>query len=299
MNVNGTRWFGMLAVAMAFGLLLAAGSLGVTAQNATPAPDVAADLGDDGTLTNCIDPSFPPMEFYEGTDVENPVGFDVDLTKAIAERLGVEAEFIPTEFTGLLPALQAGRCDIIASGIYLTAERLAAFDAQPYYDTSIILMTLADDDEIDSIDDLPGKTISVQSGTNYVNILDDLNQQFRDEGKEEMNVQTYPKGTDAVQQLIVGRADVTITQDTEFAYREVTSPGQFKIAYLFPEKETFGIYFNQDADALEAALKTTVEALRDDGTIAELARTWNLPEEGANYTADLPAPATPVATPSS
>jgi polar amino acid transport system substrate-binding protein len=288
-----------LALACSLGIIASVGGPSARAQDGTPSPELLTEIGDDGTLTNCIDPSFPPMEYYEGSDVDNPVGFDVDLTKSVAERLGLEAEFIATEFTGLLPALQAGRCDIIASGIYLTPERLAAFDGQPYFDTSIILMTLADNDEISSPDDLPGKTISVQSGTNYVSILEDLNQQFKDEGKDEMNIQAYPKGTDAVQQLIVGRADVTITQDTEAAFREVSQPGEFKIAYLFPEKQTFAIYFAQDADALQAALKSAVEALRDDGTLAGIAETWGLPVEGANYTAEIPAAATPEATPSS
>ena len=192
-------------------------------------------FGDDGVLTNCVDPSFPPMEYFETQEAQEPIGFDIDLVNAIGERLGVEVTHIPTEFTGLLPALDAGRCDVVASGIYLTAERLETFDAQPYYDTSVVLLTPADNTEIASPDDLSGKTVAVQAGTNYVNILNDLNARFQTEGKPLMEIQSYPKQTDAIQQLVVGRADATITQDTEAAFRETAQPGQFKIAYTYPD----------------------------------------------------------------
>src|SRR5215204_4422893 len=276
-------------VAAVLGMSVAAGA----AQEATPSAEV---FGDDGVLTNCVDPSFPPMEYFETQEAQEPIGFDIDLVNAIGERLGVEVTHIPTEFTGLLPALDAGRCDVVASGIYLTAERLATFDAQPYYDTSIVLLTRADNTEIASPDDLSGKTMAVQAGTNYFNMLTDLNARFETEGKPVMEIQSYPKQSDAIQQLVVGRADATITQDTEAAFRETAQPGQFKIAYTYPDPQTFGIYFQQGSEEMAATLAETVEAMRDDGTLAHLAETWKLPVEGANYSTEVPS-ATPEATP--
>ena len=69
------------------------------------------------------------------------------------------------------------------------------------------------------------------------------------EGKPLMEIQSYPKQTDAIQQLVVGRADATITQDTEAAFRETAQPGQFKIAYTYPDAQTFGIYYQQGSRA--------------------------------------------------
>src|SRR5687767_2217672 len=107
-----------LRVALVLRVLLAASALlfggwagpGALAQEGS----LAADIGDDGILTNCVDPAFPPMEYYKDQNADQPIGFDIDLTTEVANRLGVEAEFIPLEFTGLLPGLQSGRCDIVA-----------------------------------------------------------------------------------------------------------------------------------------------------------------------------------------
>ncbi len=292
MGTGARIWRRGVATAMVpaiLGLTVLAGA----AQEATPTTDV---FGDDGVLTNCVDPSFPPMEYFESQEAQQPIGFDIDLVNAIGERLGVEVAHIPTDFTGLLPALDAGRCDVIASGIYLTAERLETFDAQPYYDTSVILLTPADNTEITSPEDLAGKTVAVQAGTNYINIPNDLNAELQAAGQPAIDIQSYPDQTDAIQQLVVGRADATITQDTEAAFRETAQPGQFTIAYTYPEAETFGIYYQQGAEPLAAALAETVEAMRDDGTLAEIAETWNLPVEGTNFSTEVPS-ATPEATP--
>jgi polar amino acid transport system substrate-binding protein len=281
------NWKRFVAIAVV-PLVVGATAIAGAAQEATPSAEA---FGDDGVLTNCVDPSFPPMEFFENQDAEEPIGFDIDMIDQIGERLGVEVAHIPTEFTGLLPALDAGRCDTVASGVYLTAERLETFDAQPYYDTSVILLTLADNEEVNAPEDLAGKTVAVQAGTNYVNILNDLNTAVQEAGQPAIDIQSYPDQTDAIQQLIVGRADATITQDTEAAFRENAQPGQFRIAYTYPEAETFGIYYRQGSDALATALQETVEAMRDDGSLAAIAEAWSLPTEGTNYSTEVPAAA--------
>lgn len=273
----------------------------VTAQEGSASEEVLADIGGDGILTNCVDPAFPPMEYMEDANASEPIGFDIDLTNEVASRLGVEAEFVSLEFTGLLPGLQSGRCDIVASGIYATPERLEAFGAQPYYDSAVVLMTTADNDEISSPEDLSGKTVAVQSGTKNLTTIEALDAQLRSEGKDGITIQTYPDQIDADQQLIVGRADATITQDTEVAFRETEQPGQFKIAYTYPDTQTFAIFYNPDATALGGALEEIVEGMREDGKLAEIATAWNLPPEGTEFTREFEASpaASPAATPAS
>lgn len=289
----------LLRVVLVLATLLAAGwtAHGALAQEGSASADVLKDLGDDGVITNCVDPAFPPMEYFEDQNAKQPIGFDIDLTNELAKRLSVKAEFVPLEFTGLLPGLQAGRCDIVASGIYLTSERMETFGAQPYFDSHIVLMTTANNSDIAAPEDLSGKTVAVQSGTNYLKMMEALDAELKNQGKDGINIQTYPKQTDADQQLVVGRADATITQDTEVAFRETAQPGQFRIAYTYPETQTFAIFFRKDAMALGSALDETVEAMRSDGTLARIAATWNLPEAGAEFTRLSELSATPAATP--
>jgi polar amino acid transport system substrate-binding protein len=176
---------------------LGVGLFSASAQEATPAADLLAEIGEDGVITSCIDPSFPPMEFFENQDATEPIGFDIDLMDALAARLGVTFEQMQTEFTGLLSSLESGRCDVIISGIFITAERLETFDAQPYFDSSIVLLTLADNDEIAAPEDLAGKTVALQAGTTYVTIAEDLNAKLQGEGQAAITIQTYPDQTDA------------------------------------------------------------------------------------------------------
>jgi polar amino acid transport system substrate-binding protein len=189
----------------------------------------------------------------------------------------------------------------VASGIYATPERLEAFGAQPYFNSAVVLVTTADNDEISSPEDLSGKTVAVQSGTNNLATIEELDAQLRADGKEGINIQTYPDQIDADQQLVVGRADATITQDTQLAFRETEQPGQFKIAYTYPDAQTFAIFYNPDATALGGALEEIVEGMREDGTLAEIATTWNLPVEGTEFTREFEASpvASPAATPTS
>jgi len=245
------------------------GSTSSTPSQQASAPD---GLVKSGQLTVCMDISFPPMESYEdGSDT--PVGFDVDLAKAVAENWGASAEFINTTFDGLLPAVQAGRCDVAWSGMYVTPERLAAFPAVPYYKSqTVLLVQPGNPSGIASTDDLSGKTVAVQSGTSLASALADINKKLTGAGKGAIKIQEYAKGTELVQQLIVGRADAAMTIDTEAAYRLTQNPGKFEVGYRFPETQTYGLYFNPDVPAVGAGIAKTLQALQADGSLDAVAK---------------------------
>lgn len=240
-----------------------------------------APIADAGKITACMDVSFPPMEYFEGAGSRKPVGFDVDLVSAIAKQWGVTPQFSPTSFDGLLPALSGGRCDVVASGIFVTSERTATFPAVPYYKSRRVLLVREGNPEgVKSLEDLSGKTAATQVSTEYEKTLRKLDKDLRAQGKPGITIQTYPKASDAVQQLVVGRAVAVYTQDTEAAFRSKAQPGQFEIAYADPSAETFGIYLRKDQTELGDGLKSAVEKMRQDGTLAEIAKRWGLPESG-------------------
>jgi polar amino acid transport system substrate-binding protein len=130
---------------------------------------------------------------------------------------------------------------------------------------------------ITSPDALSGKTVAVQSGTKYEEYLKSLNDQFKAAGKAQMNLQGYKGDTDAIGQILVGRADAVLAQDTEGGYQKTQHPGKPAIGYLFPETDTFGIYYRKSDSKLGTALKGAIKTLKKNGTMKKLAAKQQIP----------------------
>lgn len=255
------------------------GSKSASAPKASLKVKAPAEISQAGRLTACADISFPPMEYFESGS-STPTGFDVTLADAVGKAWGVGVAFKNTSFDGLLPAMASGRCDIVWSAIFVTSERTKRYAAVPYYKTArVLLVAKGNPKGITSPDDLAGKTVATEAGTSYVKSLQQLRAKLQSQGKS-LNLQTYPKASDAAQQLIVGRADAVLTQDTEAAYREKSSPGKFEVGYTYPADDTFGVYLKKNDAQLKTALSKAFAELKTDGTLAKLATQWNLSTNG-------------------
>ena len=229
-----------------------------------------------GSFKYCDDPTFPPME--SKTTAGKPIGFDIDMANAIGKLWKVKATFVSTAFPGLLPALGAKKCNMVISGIFVTPARTAQFPAVAYMQTHRALIVQGGNPKkIKSPDDLSGRNVAVQTGTQYEAYLKDLNDQFKSQGKPQMNLSGYPGDTDAIGQLLIGRADAVLTQDTEGAYQKRQHPNQLAIAYLFPERDTFGIYYRKSDKKMGKALKSAIATLRKNGTLKKLAAKQQIP----------------------
>lgn len=245
---------------------------------AATSPPVPKRIAAKGSFSVCMDISFPPMEYFATVGSTTPIGLDVDLAKATAKLWRVKVRFIGTAFTGLLPALQAGRCDMVWSGIFVTPDRLQQFPAVGYMKTHrALLVQKGNPKNIRRPSDLSGKTVATEAGTKYVDALQELDSQFKAQGRAGINIQTYPKASDAVAQLVLGRADAVLTQDTEAAFRISQLRGRLQIAYLYPQSDTFGVYFAKRDAAFGPALRKAFARLKTNGTIRRLAKKYSLP----------------------
>ena len=257
------RSFGPISILALIAALAVAGTVGA----ASPIK---------GSFKFCSDPTFPPMEYK--TTAGQAVGFDIDLANAIAKNWKVKAKFVETGFTGLLPGLAAKRCTVVISGIFITPDRVAQFPAVAYMKTHRALVVQAGNPKrIKGPNDLSGKTVAVQAGTKYEEYLKALNDEFKSSGKAQFTLQSYPGDTDAVGQLIVGRADAVLTQDTSGAYQKKQNPGKLAIAYLFPETDSFGIYYRKGETKLGTALKTAIRTFKKNGTLKKIAAKHQIP----------------------
>jgi ABC-type amino acid transport substrate-binding protein len=117
---------------------------------------------------------------------------------------------------------------------------------------------------------LNGLNVVVQAGTKYEEYLKTLQKTI------DFNLQSYPGDNDAVAQVIIGRADVQLTQDTSFAFQDKAHPGKLAVAYTFAAKDTFGIYYRK-GDAIGAKVKAGVAKLKANGTLSRLAVKYRIP----------------------
>src|SRR5919197_2364910 len=221
------------------------------------------------TFTFCTDPTFPPMEY--STSGGKIVGFDVDMAQQLAGTMGSSAKALKTAFPGLIPALNSKRCDAVISGIFITPDRLKQAGAVSYMRTHRVLIVKAGNPKsIHSPNQLKGHVVAVQAGTKYEEYLKAL------KAKLGFTLQSYPGDNDAVAQVLLGRADAVLTQDTSFAFQAKHHPGKIAVAYTFGAKDRFGIYYRK-GDALGPKIKAGVAKLRSNGTLARLAAKYKIP----------------------
>jgi polar amino acid transport system substrate-binding protein len=261
------RWIGPLSLLALIATMVVVGTAGASREVKSPVK---------GSFKYCDNPTFPPLE--SKTSSGKLVGFDIEMANAIAKLWKVKPKFVFSSFGGLLPALGAKRCDVVISGIFITPDRVKQYPAVPYMKTHRALIVKAGNPKgIKGPNDLSGKNVAVQSNTKYEQYLKDLNDEFKSGGKAQMNLQSYPGDEDAVAQILLGRADAVLTQDTSAGSYKKKNPGKLAIPYLFPETDTFGIYYRKSDAKLGTGLKAAIKTLKKNGTLKKIAAKYQLP----------------------
>ncbi|MDR2991989.1 MAG: transporter substrate-binding domain-containing protein [Burkholderiaceae bacterium] len=246
--------------------LLFIAALGLTA-GAAQAGDLLDAVKSAGVLKVGMEGTYPP--FNSRNSDGQLVGFDVDVVKAIAARLGVKPVFVTTEFSGIIAGLQAGKFDVIANQITITPERKQALDfSQPYTYSAAQLIQRADDKrEFTALTDFTGdKKIGVTLGTNY-------DQMAR--AVPGINVNTYPGAPEKLRDLISKRIDATLDDRLMVPYIIKTSnlplrPG----ATLKGANQEMGIPFRKGNPKFAKAINDAFDAMRQDGTLRKISMQW-------------------------
>ncbi|MHA6686871.1 ABC transporter substrate-binding protein [Mesorhizobium sp. A556] len=257
----------------------------VLATGYVAAADEKPDFVSNGILKVCTAGDFPPMQYYQNPGDTDLVGFEIDVTNAIAKRWGATAKYIVGDFKGLLPSLDSARCDLVVSGILITSARLEKYDGVPYFGSHVVLLTAADDDLTKTPEDATGKVMAIEAGTNYEAMIGALNEELAKAGKAPVQMQTYPSATEVIQQILVGRATATITQDTTAAFRMMQMPDRLKIAYTYDASENYGIYMRKSAQNRKL-VKDALEALQSSGEMKAILQKWNLPATSTDVSHD-------------
>ncbi|MBQ2954362.1 MAG: transporter substrate-binding domain-containing protein [Clostridia bacterium] len=217
-----------------------------------------------GTLVMATNASFPPYEYYEGTEI---VGIDVEIAAAIAEKLGYDFEVADMEFDAIISAVNAGKANFGMAGMTVTEERLLSVDFSTSYATGVQVVIVAEGSDITSVDDLfAGEkiyTIGVQLTT-----TGDLYTTWDLEDNGLAVINRYPNGNEAVLALKAGKVDCVVI-DNEPAKAYVAANEGLVILPTEYVTENYAACFAK-GDPLLAEFNAALEELIADGTVAAI-----------------------------
>ena len=216
--------------------------------------------------TVALDGTFAPHAMPKlGGGIE---GFNVDLANIIGERLGVEMDIVATQWSGILPGLQAGTYDFVVAPTTITEERAGnMLFTEGYLNTDFQFVVAKNSPDISSMGELKGKVIAVNKGSAYDRWARGL------ESDIGWIVESYGTNTDAVQAVVSGRAFANVAGNTVSAYAAKKNPN-IKLSYLHTTGKVWGMPFRKDDAELRATVEKVIECMKIDGTIAGLHEKW-------------------------
>jgi polar amino acid transport system substrate-binding protein len=235
-------------------------------------PDAIATKG---VLTVGTDATMPPKEFVadDGTTVQ---GLDVDLTYAIGNVLGLKMTFVNTKFDSLLPGVQNGRYDFVASSAAPTAEREAQVDMVSVTRSGESLLIRAEDeDTITSLEDTCGLKVGAPQGSLQLEDIAIQSEQCEAAGEPAIDAQVFPDAAAANQALVSGRIAASFLDLPGAVYRADASEGTL-LAVGPVYRAGLEAYFMQQGNGLADPVSKAVNLLIENGTYAELLKKWSL-----------------------
>ncbi len=218
-----------------------------------------------------MEPTFPPFDTIDKEDPNKLAGLDVDLMEAIAKDQGFELEWVNMGFAGLIPALEAGNIDIIASGMNASDERKEKINfSTTYYDSGLVVAVKDGNDQIKGLDDL---TKEMKAGGQIGTTGGDLCQQLQSEGKIK-EAKIYDGLDVAVADLVSGNIDVLINDlPVTKAYMEAM-PNKIMIVGETLNAESFGFGVSKNNEELLAKINQGLENLKNSGELDKIYDKW-------------------------
>ena len=240
----------------------AAASGAASSAASTGAADQLAAIQTNGKLVVALEGAWQPWSYHDESDTL--VGYDVEVSRAIAEKLGVEPEYVESDWDSLFAGLDAGRYDIVCNGVEVTDERAKTYDfTTPYGYIHTALAVRKDNEDIKSFEDLKGKTTANSLASTYMELAESYG----------ATVQGIDTLEETIQLLTAGRIDATLNADVSFYdYLNVHPDADFKLVAQTEDASHVAIPVRKgdDSASLLEAINTAIEELRTDGTLKAL-----------------------------
>ncbi|WP_394155141.1 amino acid ABC transporter substrate-binding protein [Loktanella salsilacus] len=219
------------------------------------------------TLNVGMSGGYFPFTFVKLDELQ---GFEVDFINAIAAETGDDVNFVTMSFSGLIGALETGKIDTIANQITITPEREAKFAfSQPYvFDGAQIVVKKGNEESITSVDDLSGKTVAVNLGSNFEQLLNEL------PNAAEIDIRTYE--SNIAQDTALGRVDAFVMDRVSSAQLIAESPLPLAFAGKPFSEIRNALPFRNDDEGVELRdrFDAAITTLKENGTLADISQKW-------------------------
>ena len=216
----------------------------------------------EGKLKVAMEIGYPPMEYFD-KDGTTPIGFDVEMSKAIADYLGLEVEYVDVAWDGIFSGLDSDKYDIVCSSCSITPERQKNYRmTEPYVQNRIELLVPKGSD-ITSLDNVQGKSVAVQAETTCDIYLKD-----HDKGCEVMQ---YDKVINCFDELKANRVDAVLVDSVVASYYLGEDEDKYDVVWEGEDAEPLGITLKKGNTQLCEKIEEALDALAADGTTTEIA----------------------------
>lgn len=232
------------------------------AASAKGSDDLLETIQKRGTIIVGLEGDWAPWSYVDENDELN--GYDVEVAKAIADKLGVEIQIVPGEWDGLFAGMDAGRYDMVVNGVEVTEERADKYDfSTPYAYIRTALIVKGDNDSIKTFEDLKGKKTANSIASTYMNLAESY-------GATCYGVSTLDE---TLTMVLQGRVDATLNAIVSFTdYMAQHPDSNLKVVATTEEASNVAIPMRKgdETASLREAVNKAIDELREDGTLSEL-----------------------------
>ncbi|MFG3699097.1 ABC transporter substrate-binding protein [Micromonospora sp. NPDC047620] len=239
----------------------------------------------DGVIKVGTDSTYAPAEFLDA-DGKTVVGFDVELFNAVAQKLGLKAEYESAPFDSILPGVDSGKYEIGVSSFTINAERMKTVNMVSYFSAGTQWATKAGNPAKIDPNDACGKKIAVQVGTVQLDDITARSKKCTDAGKPAITIDQYQAQSDATAAVVSGKDDAMLADSPVGAYAVKQSNGQLELLGDIYESAPYGYAVKKDQAAFAEVLKEAVQAVIADGSYETALKKWGV-EGGAITTPAL------------